>query len=131
MDIYFTGKGQQVFADFKGFTIQTDQSAAAGGTGIAPNPFQLFLVSIGTCAGYYVLQFCQERGIDVSDIRLHADFERDSITNLTTKISISIQLPSSFPAKYKTALERAANQCTVKKHLVHPPEILIQAKLAE
>jgi len=50
------GGGKKVNADYRGFTIQTDQSVNGGGEESAPEPFALFLASIGTCAGIYV--FC-------------------------------------------------------------------------
>jgi len=50
MKIYFP-HGKKVFADYGGFTIETDQAVKAGGDGSAPAPFNLFLASLGTCAG--------------------------------------------------------------------------------
>ena len=69
MQIYFPG-GKRVFADYRGFTIATDQPVTGGGDGSAPAPFDLFMASIGTCAGIYVLGFLQQRGIPTDDARL-------------------------------------------------------------
>lgn len=63
MQIYFPG-GKRVYADYGDFTIQTDQPPRGGGDGSAPAPFDLFLASIGTCAGIYAFGFMQQRGID-------------------------------------------------------------------
>ena len=63
MDIHFAG-GLEVEALHKGFRIQTDQPIEAGGSGSAPTPFDLFLASIGTCAGLYALKFCRQRNLD-------------------------------------------------------------------
>ena len=63
MKVYFPG-GKRVYADYGGFTIATDQPARGGGDDSAPAPFDLFLASIGTCAGIYALGFMQQRGID-------------------------------------------------------------------
>ena len=52
MKVYFPG-GKRVYADYGGFTIETDQPARGGGDDSAPAPFDLFLASIGTCAGIY------------------------------------------------------------------------------
>ena len=60
MEVYFTGN-KKVAADYKGFTVETDQPVAGGGDGTALSPFDLFLVSLGTCAGFFVLQFMQQR----------------------------------------------------------------------
>ena len=62
MEITFPG-GARVDANFGGMTVKTDQPVQGGGQGSAPTPFATFLASIGTCAGIYVLGFCQQRGI--------------------------------------------------------------------
>ena len=80
MIITFPG-GKRVDAQYKGFTIQTDQPESAGGGGSAPAPFDLFLASIGTCAGIYVLAFCQERGIPADGTQLTMETERDPDSN--------------------------------------------------
>lgn len=121
MKIYFPG-GKKVYADFKGFTHKTDQPAYAGGEGSAPPPFELFLASIGACAGIFVLGFCQQRGIDTESIELVQSHDVDPNTRMVKKINLEIKLPPSFPEKYKNAVIQAANLCAVKKHMEMPPE---------
>jgi putative redox protein len=120
------GKGKKVDAEFNGFTIHTDQSVHAGGEGSAPEPFSLFLASIGTCAGIYVSSFCQSRGIPTEGIRLvQSHFVKESGRGIG-KIELAIELPASFPEKYKDALVSAANLCAVKKHIISPPEFVVK-----
>jgi uncharacterized OsmC-like protein len=126
MDVYFPG-GKRVYADYHGFTIETDQPVMGGGDGSAPAPFDLFLASIGTCAGIYALGFMQQRGIDADDARLtmrtHVDRERGMIET----IDLELTLPAGFPDKYKDAIVKAMNLCAVKKHLHQPPEFAVKA----
>src|ERR1700737_3332027 len=63
VEIEFPG-GVQVAARFNGFLLATDQSPEHGGGRTAPQPFDLFLASLGTCAGFNALRFCQERGFE-------------------------------------------------------------------
>jgi putative redox protein len=120
------GEGKKVDAEFNGFTIHTDQSVHAGGEGSAPEPFTLFLASIGTCAGIYVSSFCQSRGIPTEGIRLvQSHFVKESGRGIG-KIELAIELPASFPEKYKDALISAANLCAVKKHIMNPPEFVVK-----
>ena len=128
MIITFPG-GKRVDAEYKGFTVQTDQPATAGGEGSAPAPFDLFLASIGTCAGIYVLSFCQERQIPIEGARLVQRTERDPETRLIGRIAIDIELPPGFPEKYREAVKSAAELCTVKKHIARPPAFDIQVKI--
>ncbi|HTP11207.1 MAG TPA: OsmC family protein [Anaerolineae bacterium] len=116
MEITFPG-GARVDANFGGFTVKTDQPPVAS----APTPFATFLASIGTCAGIYVLGFCQQRGIPTKDIKIVQRMHSDRMTGLVGQIDLEIQLPPDFPAKYKDAVIRSAEQCAVKKHLEHPP----------
>jgi len=126
VNIRFTG-GQRVDAFYKGFTIRTDQPEADGGENSAPSPFDFFLSSIGTCAGFYVLNFCRERNIPYQDIELTLSAERNKAKGLIGKITIELKLPLDFPQQYREAVVRAANLCAVKKHLADPPEFQIYA----
>lgn len=126
MTIRFPG-GKKVYADYAGFTIETDQSVLAGGDGSAPAPFDLFLASLGTCSAIYVLRFCQERGIEVDDIRIIQSWDRNPASRLIETISIEIRLPQGFPKKYRSAVVNAANVCAVKKHLDNPPTVNVFA----
>ena len=120
MDIHFPG-GLRVDALHEGSWIRTDQPVLQGGEGTAPSPFDLFLASIGTCAGFYALRFCQQRNLDTEGLALSVDPERDAAGKRITRIRIEIVLPPAFPEKYREALLRAVDQCTVKRHLAEPP----------
>jgi hypothetical protein len=58
--IRFPG-GKRVDAHLGTHVVHTDQPIAGGGEDSAPAPFDLFLASLATCAGIYVLGFCQAR----------------------------------------------------------------------
>ena len=127
MEITFPG-GLKVDALYKDFTIHTDQSKEDGGDTSAPAPFDLFLVSIATCAGIYVLRFCQKRNIDTQGLKLFFKKDLDNEFKMISKITIEIQLPPEFPEKYHAAVIKAANLCSVKKHIINPPDFQIQIK---
>jgi len=130
MKVYFPG-GKKVNADYNGFTIETDQMVMAGGESSAPQPFDLFLASIGTCAGIYVLGFCQQRGLSTEGIEIIQTIEPNPKTRLVGKINLEIRVPDSFPGKYHEALIRSAELCAVKKHMEDPPEFNVYTKVAE
>ena len=44
---------------------------------------------------------------------------------------MEIQLPPDFPEKYRESVIRAAELCTVKKHLEHPPVIAVSTATVE
>lgn len=130
MQIGFPG-GAAVQADFSGFAVLTDQAPEHGGAGAAPEPFQLFLASLGTCAGLYALRFCQERGIATAGLGLTLTTEQDPERRRLAAIRLEIRLPEGFPEKYRAAIVRAADQCAVKRHILEPPRFEIEALLPE
>jgi len=69
MKITFPG-GEKVNAEINNRIIATDQPVESGGEGSAPTPFDYFLASLGTCAGIYILSFCQQRQIDTEGLAL-------------------------------------------------------------
>jgi ribosomal protein S12 methylthiotransferase accessory factor len=124
MLIDFPG-GSRVDAHFGSFTVPTDQPPSAS----APTPFALFLASIGTCAGIYVLGFCQQRGLPTEGIRIVERVHSNPISHLVEKIDLEIQVPAEFPEKYRDSLIRSAELCAVKKHLENPPKFDVSTKV--
>ena len=124
MKIRFPGN-KKVSAEFDGFTVMTDQPRDAGGEGSAPAPFDLFLASLGTCAGIFVLGFCQKRSISTEGLEICQTMEWDETKHLVTKVTLKIILPKDFPEKYRDSLVKTAELCTVKRHLHEPPQFEI------
>jgi ribosomal protein S12 methylthiotransferase accessory factor len=124
VDVRFPG-GKGVDATIEGRVIHTDQSLAHGGGGSAPEPFELFLASLATCAGLYVLVFCQARGIPTHELRL--DQEQQFEDGKLKRIILRVLLPGGFPDKYVDAVRAAASGCKVKKALLSPPEVEVIA----
>ncbi len=131
MKITFPG-GEKVNAEFNGQIIPTDQQTAGGEAGSAPTPFEYFLASLGTCAGIYVLSFCQQRQIDTEGLALTQRMEfstgEDGRRKLS-RVAMEIDLPPGFPEKYRNAIVTTAGLCTVKKVLMDPPEFVITTRI--
>jgi ribosomal protein S12 methylthiotransferase accessory factor len=127
MVIDFPG-GARVDAHFGPHTVNTDQPPMGGGEGSAPTPFAIFLSSIGTCAGIYVLGFCKKRGLSTEGIRIIQRVHNDPATRMISKVDLEIQVPPDFPEKYHDSLIRSADLCAVKKHLENPPQFEVFTK---
>ncbi len=119
------GEGVQVSTNVDKHVIITDQPVEDGGQDTGPSPFDLFLSSLATCAGFYALRFCQAREISTDGLGVSMECIFHPEKFHVTTINISLTLPQGFPEKYKKALERSVELCTVKKHLIDPPEFTI------
>ncbi|WP_455367852.1 OsmC family protein [[Eubacterium] cellulosolvens] len=124
MIVTFSGD-LRVDAEYNDFIIRTDQPKSNGGDNSAPTPFNLFLASIGTCAGIYIIFFCKKRRIPYKNIRLIINTEKNENNKTRKKFWIDIQLPPNFPDKYRNAIIRSANLCTVKKTIEANPEFIV------
>jgi ribosomal protein S12 methylthiotransferase accessory factor len=121
MKITFPG-GARVEAEYKGFVIKTDQPIRFGGDGSAPTPFDHFLASIGTCAGFYVHRFLVQRNLRSDEVQLMLSTTKDPESGRVTRVDFQVELPEGFPRKYERAIVNAMNLCTVKQHIQDPPE---------
>jgi len=131
MKITFPG-GKKVNAEMNGMIIPTDQPLEDGGEGSARSPFSYFLASLGTCAGIYVLSFCQVRDIATEGMSLNQKMEftpTEDGKNRLAKVVIEIILPPGFPEKYRNAIIKTAELCAVKKAIMDPPEFVITAHM--
>ncbi len=125
MTVSFPG-GKKVNANYKGGTIRTDQPIKEGGEGSAPEPFTLFFASIATCAGIYALEFCNERHISTDGLALRLKAIRNPTSKLFDQVVLTLTLPANFPKKYRKVITKAVNLCTVKKHIVDPPQFRLE-----
>lgn len=105
--------------------IMTDQPEKQGGTNTAPAPYDLFLASIATCAGFYIQSYCENKGIDSSGIELTLSVTRDEKKAINGFIT-TIHVPEEIPEKLHGALKKVAAQCAVKKTIMNNPEFIVE-----
>jgi ribosomal protein S12 methylthiotransferase accessory factor len=131
-------KGENIIVEFPGgkrvdarigkFLIETDQSIEHGGNASAPEPFDLFLASIASCAGIFALSFCHKRELSTEGLALELACDRDPEKKMITRMTLRLTLPEGFPEKYQGGIQRAMDLCSVKKHMMNAPEFDIQLK---
>ena len=102
-------------------TIVTDQPAAHGGADDGPSPYDLFLASLATCAGYYAAAFCASRKLSTAGMALSLEVVDDDATHLPKELTVHLTLPEGFPEQYKAAILRAVENCKVKKTITAAP----------
>jgi putative redox protein len=124
-----TPGGRRVDAQVGQHLVHTDQPKENGGEDIAPSPFDVFLASMGTCAGIFVQGFCAKRGIPYQAIRILERLEYDADGGLAA-VELEIQLPPDFPLKYRETIVKVVEQCSVKRAILAPPSFRVRAEMA-
>jgi uncharacterized OsmC-like protein len=127
LQVRFPGR-KRVDAQIRDRLIQTDQLPDEGGEGSAPQPFELFLASIATCAGVYAKDFCDAREIPIDGMVLSMSGEYDQKKRRFVKFALRLTLPEQFPEKYRKSIVRVMDLCSVKKLIVNAPEFEITAE---
>lgn len=129
MEVGFPG-GERVETRFKGntFAIGKDGENACDEPGL--EALDLFFVSIGLCAGKYVMEFCRPRGIPYEETRIRLGTQWDEKKKMHTRVSILIELPRGFPTKYEKAVRRVVDLCSVKRHIMTPPAFAVNVLTA-
>ncbi|MCX6112457.1 MAG: OsmC family protein, partial [Proteobacteria bacterium] len=117
-------KNFQIEANLGAHKIMSDQSKELGGDGMAPNPYEYFVASIGLCVAHYVNSFCKQRDIPMDGMTVIEKTLKDPATGQVSFNTV-IKTPSSFPEKYRDALLKVADGCKVKKTILSGPEFKI------
>lgn len=125
LEVSFPGN-KRVDVRFNGFEVHTDQSLRYGGEASAPEPFDLFLAAIASCAGIYALNFCQSRQIATEGLALVLDWHSPAGPSDPARVGLRLSLPKGFPDKYREGILRAVDQCTVKRYLFNPPQFAVE-----
>jgi ribosomal protein S12 methylthiotransferase accessory factor len=117
--------GKRVDAQVGRHVVQTDQPVQGGGADGHPTPFALFAASMGTCAGIFVVGFCQKRDLPTDGIRIveRLHYAEDGALS---GVDLDIEVPASFPEKYRDALVRVADQCSVKRAIQAQPAFQVR-----
>ena len=112
--------GRRVNAEVGRHIIHTDQPISNGGEDAAPAPFDVFLASMGACAGIFVQGFCAKRGIPYEGIRIIERPEYGA-EGVLQGVNFDIQTPPTIPEKYREPLVRVVEQCSVKRAIQAQP----------
>ncbi len=105
--------------------IMTDQPEKSGGSNTAPAPYDLFLASIATCAGFYVQSYCDNKNIDCSGIEITLKAKRDDKKVINGFVT-TIHVPEEIPEKLHGVLKKVASQCAVKKTIMNNPDFIVE-----
>jgi ribosomal protein S12 methylthiotransferase accessory factor len=118
------GRAEARFAD--GLVIRTDHAPDDVREGRTPEPWLLFLASIGTCAASFVGDYCDRHGLPADGIRVVQRQDLDGTGSALTGIRLEIRVPPSFPLEHRLPLVEAAEACTVKRVIEAGPTFRIE-----
>lgn len=120
-------KNRRVDVQVGRHVVHTDQPTHNGGEDAAPSPFDVFLASIGACAGIFVQGFCAARKLPTEGVRVVEEPRFDE-QGVLRAVALRVEVPADFPERYREALIHVVEQCSVKKAIAAQPEFTVSVE---
>jgi len=120
IEVSFPGN-KRVDAHIGDMTVKTDQLKRNGGDETATQPFDLFFISLATCAGISVLDYCQERSLPTDGLGVALVATRHPTQPRYDHVRIEVAVPAGIQDAHVEALLAEAGDCSVKRHILNPP----------
>ena len=127
---YVDGVSFQV--DARGHSVICDQPPENGGADAGMTPPEFLLASLGTCAGFYALQYLKFRNLPLEGLSVRVSAEKAMQPARLGSFRIDVEAPGAEDPKHHQGLIRAVEKCLIHHTLLNPPkiEIVVQPVLA-
>jgi uncharacterized OsmC-like protein len=88
-----------------------------------PLPVEMLCVSLGTCIGLMVDEYCRRNSYTDGNVLLSLTYQMGGTPKKIDVITLDIELPKDFPPKKRKAVLKIAQTCPIHATLSHPPQI--------
>ncbi len=107
-------KGDMLFESKIGnHSMVIDVPDSMGGSDRGPTPPQVFIASLGSCIGAFVANYCNNVGIDTTDLSVDVSFEKVEDPTRLTNVKVEVNVPNGKIKGREKALLRVAGHCPV------------------
>src|SRR5260370_33732539 len=106
----------------RGHHIVSDQPLENRGADSGMTPPELLLASLGTCAGYYAVEYLRARSLPTDSLRVHVEAEKAAKPARLNMFRVRVEA-RNVDQKHQDALLRAVQHCLIHNTLLQPPSI--------
>jgi len=106
-------------------TVVADQPQENGGFDEGMTPPELFLASLGSCAGYYAADYLRQKGLATEGTRVKVVAEKLMNPPRVDNIRIEVELPLACDERDRAGVDRAVHRCLIHNTLMNPPKVEI------
>lgn len=107
-------------------TVVTDQPVEDGGGDAGMSPVELFVGSLASCVGYFVVRYCTRHQIPCEGFSVDADWSYAEQPHRVGAVEIKLNLPADLTPEQREKLLKVAHGCTVHQSLAVPPKVEIE-----
>lgn len=104
-------------------TVVCDQPIQKGGFDEGMTPPEFLLASLGTCAGYYAVEYLKSHHLPIEALRIRASAGKVKGPARLADFRIDIECATALDAQHRAGILRAVHACLIHNTLLHPPRI--------
>ena len=121
--------GVRFESESRGHTILSDQPVENGGEDAGMTPPELMLASLGTCAGFYAVQYLRAHKLPADLLVVRVEAGKASQPARLGAFRIEVESPAAADSKHHEGLLRAVKKCLIHNTLTMVPaiDITVQA----
>jgi uncharacterized OsmC-like protein len=115
--------GVKFAAASRGHEVVCDQPADNTGADAGMTPPEFLLTALGTCAGFYAVQYLKARGLVADGLTVRVTAEKAKAPARLASFRIEIGVPGLEDERHKEGVLRAAKSCLIHNTLLNPVAI--------
>jgi putative redox protein len=119
----------QFEAKARGHKVFCDQPLENGGFDEGMTPPEFLLASLGTCAGYYAVQYLKARHLPMRGLRIRTTAEKVQDPARLDNIHIELEYPETLDERQRAGMLASVHKCLIHNTLLHPPRITVDMQI--
>jgi len=119
----------QFEATARGHKVFCDQPVENGGFDEGMTPPELLLASLGTCAGYYAVQYLKARHLPMRGLRIRTTADKVEAPPRLDNIHIELEYPEALDERQRAGVLAAVHKCLIHNTLLYPPKITVDVRV--
>jgi uncharacterized OsmC-like protein len=112
----------------RGQSIVSDQPAENGGFDEGMTPPELMLASLGSCVGFYAVDYLKRQKLAVQGTKVRVTAEKAKNPARLDQFKIEVDVPAGLTDEQVKGVEEAVHRCLIHNTLTHPPAIALEIK---
>lgn len=109
--------------------VFSDQPLEYGGFDEGMTPPELLLGSLGSCAGYYAVEYLKAHHLPTKGLSIRTTAEKAKDPVRIDDIRIEVEYPEHVEERHRAGLLAAVDKCLIHNTLTHPPRISVEVQL--
>ncbi|HVX65459.1 MAG TPA: OsmC family protein [Bryobacteraceae bacterium] len=115
--------GVKFEAEARGHKVLCDQPVSNSGKDEGMTPPEFLLASLGTCAGFYAVQYLTARSLPSEGLTVRVAAEKAAAPARLASFRIEINVPGLTDERHREGVLRAAKACLIHNTLAHAPAV--------